>query len=182
MSPSNTTLAPSRRSPRRPVSKQRCIPGKAPVSARLGSSRARLPGPWWPRVAASPRDDEPRGQAIVEFALVASFLFLILFGIVDFSRLFFAYATMANGVREGARFASAQPDDDAAILDHAHAMMVLIGDEATVTVSFPDTDAQGNSHCSHYCRVVVTARSDFDVWTPVIPHVEIVTQSTMHVE
>jgi len=96
--------------------------------------------------------------------------------------LFFAYATMANGVREGARFGSAQPGSDAAIIDHAHAMMVLIGDEATVTVTFPDTDHNGNSRCSHYCRIVVTARSDFDVWTPIIPHLEIVAQSTMHVE
>ena len=55
------------------------------------------------------------GQGIVEFALVAGFLLLILFGIVDFSRLFFAYATMSHGVREGARYGIIHPDDVAGI-------------------------------------------------------------------
>ncbi|NLF12022.1 MAG: pilus assembly protein [Anaerolineaceae bacterium] len=136
----------------------------------------------WPNVAVATPGAEPRGQTIVEFAMVVSFLFLILFGIIDFSRLFFAYATMANGVREGARYAVVHPDDNVGIIEHAQAMMVLIGDEATVTVDFPDSDAYGNSRCSHYCRVVVMATCEFDVWTPIIPAVEIVAQSTMHVE
>ncbi|MGC9334639.1 MAG: TadE/TadG family type IV pilus assembly protein, partial [Anaerolineae bacterium] len=37
------------------------------------------------------------GQTIVEFALVISLLFLIVFGIFEFSRLFFAYGTMSHG-------------------------------------------------------------------------------------
>ena len=48
-------------------------------------------------------DQRERGQTIVEFALVISFLFLIIFGIVEFSRLFFSYATMSHGTREAAR-------------------------------------------------------------------------------
>jgi len=148
----------------------------------LGSAVARLRGLCGPKGALSTPGGEPQGQTIVEFALVVSFLFLILFGIIDFSRLFFAYATMANGVREGARYGVVHPDDDAGIVGHAQAMMVLIGDEATVTVDFPDSDEYGNSRCSHYCRVVVMATCDFDVWTPIIPAVEIRAQSTMHVE
>lgn len=152
---------------------------RTPHALLRRSPRCPAPPPW---LGALARGAEPRGQAIVEFALVVSFLFLILFAIVDFSRLFFAYATMANGVREGSRFGSTQPFDEAAIIQHAQDMMVLIGNEATVTVAFPDSDIYGNSRCSHYCRVVVTARCDFNVWTPIIPHVEIVAQSTMHVE
>lgn len=133
------------------------------------------------RLAALPGADKSQGQTLVEFSLVVSFLFLILFGIIDFSRLFFAYATMANGVREGARYAVVHPDNEADIIEHAEAMMVLIGDEATVEVNFPDTlDEQACLH--HPCRVVVTATSDFDVWTPIIPHLTIVAQSTMHIE
>ncbi len=174
----NAALSPAHRS-------RRWIAALGPVlrsRPALGSADARLRGLCGPKVALAMPGDEPRGQTIVEFALVVSFLFLILFGIVDFSRLFFAYATMANGVREGARYGVVHPDDDAGIVGHAQAMMVLIGDEASVTVDFPDSDEYGNSRCSHYCRVVVMATCDFDVWTPIIPAVEIRAQSTMHVE
>ncbi len=147
----------------------------------LGGASARLRSPWLPRSTAAPADEQ-RGQGIVEFALVASFLFLVLFGIVDFSRLFFAYATMANGVREGARFAVVHTCCDDAIIAAAHEMMVLIGDEATVTVAFPGDDNHAEGCRTRGCPVVVTARADLDVWTPVLPAVQIVTQSTMHIE
>ncbi|MEJ2211558.1 MAG: pilus assembly protein [Anaerolineae bacterium] len=122
------------------------------------------------------------GQATVEFALVVALLLLVLFGIVDFSRLFFAYATMSNGVREGARYGIINPDDEAGIIQQAEAMMVLIGGQADVAVQFPDSDGSGNPHCSHLCRVVVRATSDFDAWTPIVPNIEIVAQATMHIE
>lgn len=125
-----------------------------------------------------------KGQAAVEFALVISFLLLVLFGIIDFSRLLFAYATMSNGVREGARYAivHAGAEHEADIIEAAEAMMVVIGGDAEVTVDFPDTDKPGGPYCSHVCRVVVRATSDFGVWTPVIPNLEIETQATMHLE
>lgn len=125
-----------------------------------------------------------QGQSIVEFALVAGFLFLILFGLVDFSRLFFAYATMSHGVREGARYGIIHPDDVAGIEALVHERMVLIGGQATVTVSFPGKDdgTQPGCKASHYCRLVVYAVSDLDVWTPVIPSMKIEAKATMHVE
>jgi len=99
-----------------------------------------------------------RGQTTVEFALVVGLLLILLFGIIDFSRLMFAYATMSNGVREGARYGVIHPGQDAQIIQRARAMMVLIGGTATVEVNYPKTDAQGNRYCSHKCTVVVTAR------------------------
>lgn len=138
------------------------------------------------------RGQRQKGQTLVEFSLVIGFLLLLLFGIIDFSRLFFAYATMSNGVREGARMAIVNPGDDAgsiaAITAAAKSMMIIIGGDATVTVTYPDevTDPnnpnQTTNFCSHLCRVVVEARSDFDVWTPIIPSFEIVTMATMHIE
>ena len=134
------------------------------------------------RIGRNKKKKGQRGQATVEFALVVSLLFLTLFGNIDFSRLFFAYATMSNGVREGARYAVIHPADEAGIKQQARAMMVLIGGDAHIEVKYPDTDAGGNSQCSHFCRVVVLAKSDFDVWTPIIPHLKIIAQSTMHIE
>ncbi|TMC76760.1 MAG: pilus assembly protein [Chloroflexi bacterium] len=44
-------------------------------------------------------------QGIVEFALIAPILLILLFGIVDFGRLIFVYATLNQAVNEGARTA-----------------------------------------------------------------------------
>ncbi len=125
---------------------------------------------------------DERGQTTLEFALVIVFLLLMLFGIIDFSRLFFAYATMSNGVREGARYAIIHPGNDTAIEERARNMMVLVGANATVQIDYPDVDSRGDIYCSRNCRVVVTATSNLNVWTPVIPNVQIVARSTMHIE
>jgi hypothetical protein len=125
------------------------------------------------------------GQTIVEFALVVTVLFLLLFGIIEFSRLFFAYATMSQGVREGARYGIvhnyyAEPE----IIDLVTSRIVLIGGTVDVDVNYPDVDPEkGVDHyCPHQCRIVVTATSNYDPWTPLVPKFEIVAQATMHFE
>src|SRR4051812_46422175 len=49
-----------------------------------------------------------RGAVIVEFALVVPFLFLIVFGIIDFSRAYAQLNNINSPLREGARFGAAQ--------------------------------------------------------------------------
>lgn len=44
-----------------------------------------------------------RGQSLVEFALIIPILLMLLFGIVDFGRIFHAYLTIDHAGREGAR-------------------------------------------------------------------------------
>lgn len=131
-------------------------------------------------------DKPEEGQAIVEFSMVIILLLLLVFGVIDFSRLFFAYATMSNGVREGARYGIVNPKDQSGIEEHARAMMVIIGGDADIDVAFPDDgDPEPDAvdpYCPHLCRIVVEARSDFDVWTPIIPGFQIVARSTMHIE
>ena len=46
-----------------------------------------------------------RSQGIVEFSLIAPILIVLLFGIVDFGRLIYTYATLNQAVNEGARMA-----------------------------------------------------------------------------
>jgi Flp pilus assembly protein TadG len=46
-----------------------------------------------------------RGQALVEFALVIPIFLLMLFGILDLGRAVYAYSTLNNAAREGARVA-----------------------------------------------------------------------------
>jgi len=47
-----------------------------------------------------------RGAVIVEFALVVPLLFLILFGVIDFSRAYSQLNAMNAALREGARYGS----------------------------------------------------------------------------
>jgi len=46
-----------------------------------------------------------RGQAIVEYALVLPLIFLLVFGLVDFGRLFFTVLTLQNALRVAGRYA-----------------------------------------------------------------------------
>ena len=68
---------------------------------------------------------DEKGQGLVEYALVASLLLLLVFGIFDLSIVIFSYDTIANAAREGARYGiiDSPPHDDCygdnGICDHA---------------------------------------------------------------
>ena len=63
---------------------------------------ARSPRPIAVERAARPRR---RGQAMVEFALVAPLFFLLLFSIIEFGRAVYYIQMLNNAAREGARYA-----------------------------------------------------------------------------
>jgi hypothetical protein len=137
------------------------------------------------------RPEGEQGQGLVEFALVAIFLLLVMFAIIDFARVFFGYATMANGVREGARYAVVHPDDDAGIEAAARAMMFVLGAPVDVQVIFPEDhdlylDMAGEpctaTNRGSRCPVVVSASSVFPVWTPIVPSFTMAASATMHIE
>ncbi|MBI5955396.1 MAG: pilus assembly protein [Chloroflexi bacterium] len=50
-----------------------------------------------------------RGQSLVELALALPILMLVLLIVVDFGRAFYAYVTVTNASREGARYAASPP-------------------------------------------------------------------------
>lgn len=51
------------------------------------------------------RSRRSRGQALVEFALVAPLFFLLVFAIIEAGRFILYYETLSNATREGARYA-----------------------------------------------------------------------------
>lgn len=55
--------------------------------------------------AVSSKRHRSRGQALVEFALVAPFFFLLLFSIIEFGRAVYYIQILNNAAREGARYA-----------------------------------------------------------------------------
>lgn len=140
------------------------------------------------RIRQNSKPESEQGQALLEFAFVAVFLVLVLFGIIDFSRLFFAYATMAQGAREGARYGIVHPRDEDGIEEHARGMLVIVGGEdATVEITYPGLDPDPMERCTDdpkmtYCPIQVRLSTTLDVWTPIIPSLPIVAQATMHIE
>ena len=53
-----------------------------------------------------------RGASLVEFAVVAPLLFLLLFGVIEFARLGHGFTTVWTAAREGARYATTVGDND----------------------------------------------------------------------
>lgn len=51
-------------------------------------------------------ESRSRGQSLVEFAVVVPLFLLLLFALIDFSRLAFTYISLSNGAREMARTTS----------------------------------------------------------------------------
>ena len=55
--------------------------------------------------------DGSAGQATVEFGLVALVFLMLLFGVIEFSRLLLMYHHLGNVAREGSRYASVHGSD-----------------------------------------------------------------------
>ena len=84
------------------------------------------------------RSDDPRaGQALVEFALVAPILLLLLLGIVDFARAWNVYEVLTDAAREGAR---------EAVVDNgrteAEVRQIIVSAAARAGIEVTDADIQ----------------------------------------
>lgn len=64
------------------------------------------------RRAGRARFQRDRGGTLVEFALVAPLLFLLLFGVIEFARVGHGFNTVWTAAREGARYATTVGNDD----------------------------------------------------------------------
>lgn len=95
-----------------------------------------------------------QGQALVEMALVLPLIFLLLFGVMEMGRIGYAYLTVSNAAREGARTATIGGSDSdiknkignsAANLDKTRLIIDISpiegyrqsGHDATIKVSYP---------------------------------------------
>ncbi|MCO6428422.1 MAG: pilus assembly protein [Nitrosomonas communis] len=68
------------------------------------------------------------GIAAVEFALIASLLFTLLFGVMEMSRLLFYWNTATEATRLGARLAVVCDKDDSAIMSKMQSLLGVLGD------------------------------------------------------
>ena len=82
------------------------------------------------------------GQALVEFALIAPMLLLVILGIVEFARAWSAHHVIADAAREGARL-SAIADEDIGPAEVRAAVILALGngglDASAAETSCPAT-------------------------------------------
>ncbi len=93
---------------------------------------------------------------MVEFALAAPFLLILMLGVIDFGRVYFAYVSVTNSARTGADYAAANcspscEDDDLAGIREAVALETsqLLNTSSTnpdVSVNIGDSVSPGTSN------------------------------------
>jgi Flp pilus assembly protein TadG len=115
------------------------------------------------------------GQALVEFALVIPLFLLLIVGGVDLARGVFAYNSVTNAAREGARLAVVN-QDTTMIAQRAMSQTAIAETAApNVTVVFrettPNADFRTNAVCNPLtvdCVAVVTYVTTYTPLTPIL--------------
>jgi PKD repeat protein len=122
--------------------------------------------------------DRTRGQALVEFAIVAPVFMLLLLIAIDFGRLFYTYIDIHNGAREGAAYAGSAPSDMVGITAHvtnesigqaqrgAGATTVSVACATAAGTALPCASATGGDGAGE--TVTVSVAKPFTFLTPVI--------------
>lgn len=116
-----------------------------------------------------------QGQGLVEFALVLPIFVLVLVGLFDLGRAVFAYNTITNAAREGARLAIVN-QDTATIVQRAKDQTAIVElNDPSVEVDFYQVQADGTPDLSNDCDLVavgcvavVRFEANYQPITPVI--------------
>lgn len=129
-------------------------------------------GGWRKRLAAS------EGTTLVEFGLVVLMFMTLIFGVVDFARLFYAQSTLENAVRQAGRYAvtgqhQTDPHNGSQMSRVASitqiAQQAAIGlDVSSIQVSSVEDGAGSAGGPQHTC--IITLTSSVKLLTPVIGH------------
>ena len=95
-----------------------------------------------------------RGAALAEMALVVTVLMTMMLGVFDFGRAYFAYLSVIQGARDGARYAMVASRTDEQVRQAA------IDAAAPIAVTVTVARASG--------RVTVTVAHDYAALTPFV--------------
>ena len=94
------------------------------------------------------------GQSLVEFALVLPVFILVLVSLFDLGRGVFAYNTLTNAAREGARLAIVNQDVPL-IVERAKGQTQIVElDDPSVTVAFYQVEEDGSPDLDNPCNLV----------------------------
>ena len=130
------------------------------------------------RRPSTPAQAASRGQALTEFALIVPIIAILLVAAIDVGRFVFAYNSVTNGAREGARLAIVN-QDTTLIAQRAIAQTSIAETAApNVTISFwdptPNADPTTNAVCNPVgfgCVVIVTFETTYSPITPIIKNI-----------
>jgi Flp pilus assembly protein TadG len=100
------------------------------------------------------RRQNRRGQALVEFALVIPIFLLVLVAIFDLGRAVFAYNTLTNAAREGARIAIVNQYKPTIVARAKQQTQIVELNDPSVTVDFYQVNADGTPDTSRQCALV----------------------------
>mgnify|MGYP001571851709 CR=1 FL=1 len=122
-------------------------------------------------------------QTMVEFALILPVLLMLVFGIFEFGRAFFAYNAITNATREAARYGTVDPTNTIAIQQTAVDSSVGIGiTTANVTVQCLNASVETADSCVYNNRLRVTVSYTFTAVVPIVPDIPMTGVSTMRIE
>jgi hypothetical protein len=100
------------------------------------------------------RGTRARGQALVEFALVIPLFLLLMVALFDMGRAVFAYNTLTNAAREGARMAIVNQDKPTIIKRAKSQTAIVELNDPSVSVAFYQMAADGTPDYSDPCNLV----------------------------
>lgn len=110
-----------------------------------------------------------RGQALVEFALIAPVLIILMLGVIDYGRVYFAHISVTNAARNGAHYASANcdPTCDAADLTGIQGAAVAeTGDLLATSPTNPSVSATTGTDSQGRLYADVTVQYTFNTIFP----------------
>ncbi|MGQ0848910.1 MAG: TadE/TadG family type IV pilus assembly protein [Actinomycetota bacterium] len=110
-----------------------------------------------------------RGANLVEFAILAPLLILLLFGIIEFGWLFGQYNDVRHGAREGARFAAVDAGDTNAVRDSiCTAMEGLSAGMSSIVIDLTDSATVG-TQSTVTVTATITSLSGLPLITTFLP-------------
>jgi Flp pilus assembly protein TadG len=128
-----------------------------------------------------PRRPRSRGQGLVEFAFVLPVFLMLVMGIADLGLAVFAYNSITNAAREGARLAIV--NQDTAKITTRATSQAAVARTPTVTVGFYQANDDGtpdltttcpigaSSYIAVDCLAVVTFVGGYRPITPIIGNI-----------
>lgn len=80
-----------------------------------------------------------KGQALVELALILPILLMLIFGIIEFSRVFNAYLIVTNASRDGVRQGAVGASDNTIITAVKNSVLILDSNKVTISIQPTET-------------------------------------------
>ena len=131
-----------------------------------------------PTLGHRARSDGRRGQGLVEFALVFPVFILLVVAAIDVGKGVFAYNSITNGAREGARLAIVNQDVGSIVQRAISQTSIAETGVPNVTVTFkesdPNADPSLNANCNPVgfgCAAIVRFETTYTPMTPIIRNI-----------